>query len=125
MPAATARSAIILPTSLAASLLPPYLAFDQMRDRRARQVYFHHTAASLAGRLLDGRRHFVGLGVAVADFALAVADDDHGREAEPAAAFDDARAPANLHELIDQIALLLFAAALVAVAAGPSAAFTV
>jgi hypothetical protein len=42
--------------------------------------------------------HFVGLAVADADAAGAVAGDDEGREAERTAAFDDLGATVDLDE---------------------------
>ena len=60
--------------------------------------------------LFDAGRHFVGLAVAPADLALAVADDDQGGEAEAAAALDHRGAALDLDDLVDQFASVRFAA---------------
>ena len=60
--------------------------------------------------LFDAGGHFVGLAVAPADFAAAVADHDHGREAEPPAAFDHGGAALDLDDLVDQFAAIRFVA---------------
>ena len=60
------------------------------------QVDGDHAAGAVLDGLFDGGRHFVGLAVAPADLALAVADDDQGGEAEPPAALDHRGAAADL-----------------------------
>ena len=62
------------------------------------------TAAGLLLGLFDSRRNFVRLAIAPADAALAVADDDHGRKAEPPAALDHRGAALDLHRLVDEFA---------------------
>src|SRR5439155_840145 len=57
------------------------------------------------GGLLHGGRHLVGLAIAAGHPALAVADDDHGVEAEPATALDDGRAPPDLDDAILELVL--------------------
>jgi hypothetical protein len=62
-------------------------------------------------RLLDRRRHLVGLGVAAADLAASIADHDQAGETEPPATLDDGRAPPNLDDLLGELAGSLFSAA--------------
>src|SRR4029079_15624091 len=59
-------------------------------------------ALALLDRLLDGRRHLVGLAVAVGHPTPPVADDDQGVEAEPPAALDPAGTPPDFPHEIDQ-----------------------
>ncbi len=79
-------------------------AFDLVRDGAAVERDLDHAARAFLDGLLDAGRNFVGLAVAPADLAAAVADDDHGREAEAAAAFDHGGAALDLHDLVDQFA---------------------
>ena len=52
--------------------------------------------------LLDRRRHFLGLADAVADHAVAVADDDQRAEAQVLAALDDLRHAADVDDRVLQ-----------------------
>src|SRR5260370_20412732 len=58
------------------------------------QRHADHAAPRLLGRLADRLRHLACLARAIADPALAIADNDEGRETEP---------PAALHHLDDAI----------------------
>ena len=71
------------------------VAFDLVRNRRAFERHRDHAPHAFLAGLLDAGRHFVGLAVAPADFALAVADDDHRGKAEAATALDDRRTTAD------------------------------
>src|SRR5829696_6886834 len=67
----------------------PAGALDLVRDRGALEVDLEHVLPGVLGGLLDGRGHLVGLAVADADVAAAVAGDDERAEGEGAAALDD------------------------------------
>ena len=56
-----------------------------------------HLLVGVLDALLDGGGNLVGLAVAPADLAAAVADDDQGIEAEPPAALDDRGAAPDRH----------------------------
>ena len=66
--------------------------------------HFHLAAHAFLDGLLDAGRHFVGLAVAPADLAVAVADDDHRGEAEPPAALDHRGAALDLDDVLVQLA---------------------
>ena len=70
--------------------------FDRVRNGARLDRESRHAAGAVLDGLFDAGRHFVGLAVAPADLALAVADDDHGGEAEPPAAFDHGGAALDL-----------------------------
>ena len=53
--------------------------------------------------LLDGHRDFLRLAGAVADAAVAVADDDERREGEVLAALDDLRHAVDVDDVVDQV----------------------
>ena len=61
-----------------------------------------HAARAVLDGLFHAGRHFVGLAVAPADAALAVADDDQRGEAEAPAALDHRGAAPDLDDLVDQ-----------------------
>ena len=94
-------------------------------DRVARHVHVHQRAAPFTGRLLDGGRHFIGLGIADADLPLAVADDDHGGEAEATAPLHHARATTDLDELIDEVGTIAIAALILAAISAATATLVV
>ena len=73
-------------------------------QRHARQV-----ALGRLGRLADRLRHFARLAVAETDPALLVADHDQRRKAEALAALDDLRHAIDVDELVDELAVALFA----------------
>ena len=83
----------------------PKWPFDRVRDGGAFHVDGDHVAGAVLDGLFHRRRHFVGLAVAPADAALAVADDHQRREAEPPAAFDHRGATPDLDDLVDQLSL--------------------
>ena len=56
--------------------------------------------------LADAGGHFVGFAVAPADASLAVADDNHRGETEPATAFYDRSTALDLDDAVEQVALL-------------------
>src|SRR5439155_23791479 len=64
-------------------------------DRRAGKRDGEEVLLGFIDALLDGRRHFLGLAVAQADLAVAVADGDEGREGEPTAALHDLGHPVD------------------------------
>src|SRR5262249_35237955 len=84
-------------------LAGPVTAADPVRDgllaHPAPRLPLDRLARVLE-RLLDGRRHLVGLAVAVGHAAVLVADDDEGVEAEPPAALDHRGAAADLHHIV-------------------------
>ncbi len=63
------------------------------------------------GRLADRFRHFARLAVAEADPALLVADDDERGEAEAPAALHHLGDAVDVDELVDELAVALFAVA--------------
>ena len=69
-----------------------------------RSVDAVHLLVGVLDALLDGGGHFVGLAVAPGDLPSAVADDDQGVEAEPAAALDHRRAAADGHDAFAPLA---------------------
>ena len=69
-----------------------------------------HAALGLLGRLADRLRHLAGLAGAMADAALAVADDDQRREAEAPAALHHLGDAVDADQLLDQLAFLAVAA---------------
>src|SRR6185312_8728844 len=75
------------------------------------QRHADHRTARLLGRLADRLRHLARLAGAVADAALAVADDDDRREAEAPAALHHLGDTVDADELLDKIALLAAARA--------------
>src|SRR5262249_19295911 len=68
-----------------------------------------HVLLGVLGRLLDGRRHLVGLAVARRDAALAVPDHDEGVEAEAPAALDHGSTAADLDDPVLQPVLAVIA----------------
>ena len=64
-------------------------ADDRVGDRAAGQRHVEQVLLGLFGALLDGQRHFLGLAVAEADAAVAVADHDERGEREATTALDD------------------------------------
>ena len=77
------------------------------RDARSSPVERdgNHAPHAFLARLFDAGRNFVGLAVAPADFAAAVADDDHRREAEATTTLDDRGAALDLDDVFAQLAL--------------------
>ena len=67
----------------------PMLPDDRVGDGAAGQRHGEEVLAGLLGALLDGEGHLLGLAVAEADPAGAVADHHERGEREPAAALDD------------------------------------
>ena len=72
----------------------PMLADDRVGDGGAGERHLEEVLARLLGALLDGEGHLLGLAVAEADAAVAVADHHEGGEGE---------APAALHDLGDAV----------------------
>ena len=64
-------------------------ADDRVGDGAAGQRHVEQVLLGLLGALLDRQRHLLGLAVAEADAAVAVADHDERGEREPPAALDD------------------------------------
>ena len=73
------------------------------------QRHADHAALGLLGRLADRLRHLARLAGAVADPALAVADDDERREAEAPAALHHLGDAVDADELFGELALLAVA----------------
>ena len=79
----------------------PELRPHQVRNRfGAHQGHVDHSPRGLFLGLLDGRRNFVRLPVAPADFPLTVADNDERGKAETPPAFDHRGAALDLHRLV-------------------------
>src|SRR5262249_32179893 len=78
-----------------------------------------HLALGSIGRLADGVRHFARLACAVADLALAIAEDDDRGETEALTALHDLGDAVDADELLDQLAAFA-----VAVLAGLAATVT-
>ena len=77
-----------------------------------------HLALGLLGRLADGFGHFARLAVTEADAALLVADDDECRKAEALAALHHLGDAIDMHQLVDKLAVPLFAVILAITALG-------
>src|SRR5690606_21442314 len=93
------------------------LAQDQVRDACAFHRELEHRLAGLLRGLFDRRGDFVGLAVADADAAGAVAGDNQRRKAEGTAALDDLAAAVDAdHAALDGIILVVPPPAAVAVA---------
>ena len=95
--------------------------------QRAAFAQRHADQAALGrlGRLADRLRHFARLAVAEADAALLVADDDERGEAEARAALHHLGDAVDVDELVDELAVALFAVAAFAVPAVLSSTFVV
>ena len=63
-------------------------------------------------RLANRLWHFARFAVTKSDAALLIADHDEGGKAEPAAAFHDFGDAVDVHELVDELAVALFASSL-------------
>src|SRR6478736_16535 len=87
------------------------LAEDLVRDRAALELHGNHTLLGGLGGLLDGVGDLVGLAVAGADVALAVADDGECGEAEATSALHDLGATVDEDDLLDQAGLGFLAGA--------------
>src|ERR1700761_8981571 len=68
-------------------------------------------------RLADGFRHFARLAMAETDTALLIADNDERSEAETTAALDHLGHTIDVHQLVDELVIALFAIASAASAA--------
>ena len=75
------------------------------------QRHAHQAAARLFGRLADRLRHLARLAVAEADPALLVADNDQRGKAEALAALHHLGDAIDMHELVFELAVALFAVA--------------
>ena len=71
---------------------------DRVDDGRAGQGHLEQVLPGLLGALLDGEGHLLGLAVAEADAAVAVADHHEGGEREPPAALDDLGHPVDVDD---------------------------
>src|SRR5205807_9674222 len=84
------------------------LADDAVRNRIAleRDAFLPLDGfLGVLGRLIDGRRHFIGLAVADGDAALVVAVNDEGGEAEAATSLDHRGTAADLYHTVFQSVL--------------------
>src|SRR5947207_7506816 len=98
-------------------------ALDRVGDGGALEVHLEHALAGVLGGLLDSRGDLVGLAVADADVAPAVAGDDQRAEAERAAALDDLGAAVDADDgrLDAGLVAVAFATAPSAARAAPAA----
>ena len=88
-------------------------AVDVVMQRAAfAQRHADQLALGGFGRLADRFRHFARLAMAEADAALLVADDDERGEAEAPAALHHLGDAVDMDELVDELAVALFAVAL-------------
>ena len=101
VPAGAARKRHLAGAVAAGDVVMQRAAFAQ---RHPRQV-----ALRRVGRLADRLGHLARLAVAEADAALLVADDDQRRETEAPAALDDLGDAVDVDELVDELAVALFA----------------
>src|SRR5205085_1442384 len=92
-----------------------------MQGAALAQRHADHAFACLLGRLADRLRHLARLARAVADPALAVADDDQRGKPEPPAALDDLCDAVDADQLLGEFALFALARLAVATAAAPIA----
>src|SRR6185437_11105791 len=94
------------------------IAADDVVMERApfAQRHAHHAAARLVGRIADRLGHFARLARAIADTALAVADDDDRGKAEAPAAFHHLGDTVDADQLFDELAVVAIAIARLAVA---------
>src|SRR6185437_6926160 len=94
------------------------IAADDVVMERApfAQRHAHHAAARLIGRLADRLGHFARLARAIADTALAVADDDDRGKAEAPAALHHLGDTVDADQLFDELAVVAIAIARLAVA---------
>ncbi len=72
-----------------------------MRNASLDQRDFDHRSAGLFGCFLHAGGNFVGFAVSPADFAVAIANDHHRREAETASPFDHSGAAFDLDDAIE------------------------
>ena len=91
---------------------PAELSDHLVRDGRIDQAHVDHLALCLRGGLLDCLRHLAGLAAAHAHLAVAVADDDQGREAHMASALDDLGDAVDRYQLFDEVVLFLSVSAI-------------
>ena len=103
--------------------LPAPIAADDvvMQGAAFAQRHADHAAPRLLGRLADRLRHLARLARAVADPALAVADDDERGKAEAPAALHHLGDAVDADQLFDELAFLAVARLAVAVAPAPFA----
>src|SRR5438067_236094 len=87
-----------------------------MRDCRADELNADQVAPCRLPRLLDGRRHLVGLAVTDAHAAFAIAHHHEGGETESPATLDHGRAAIDLDDVLIELAIAL------ALLAGPTLA---
>src|SRR5205085_7676321 len=92
-------------------------ALDLVWDRRALEVDLEHHLPGVLGRLFDGAGDFVGLAIADADIATAIAGDDERAEAERSAALHDFRAAIDSDDGALDAAVVAAAATIVTPAA--------
>jgi hypothetical protein len=87
-------------------------ALDVVMQGAARaQRHEDQVALGDLGRLADRFRHFTRLAVAEADAALLVANDHESGEAEAATTLHDLGNAIDVNELVDELAVALFALA--------------
>src|SRR5690606_31158707 len=82
------------------------LTLDGVRDRALDARDAEEALLRLLDTLGDSRGHLLGLPVADAYRAVAVADDDERREAEAAAALDDLRDAVDRDDALEELALV-------------------
>src|SRR5690606_9320817 len=85
-------------------------AIDIVVQRAAfAQWHENHVALGSLSRLADGFRHFTRLAMAETDATLLVANDHESRETKTAATLDHLGNTIDVNELIDKLAVALFA----------------
>ena len=82
-----------------------------MRDRALDAGDAEEVLLGLLDALGDGGRHFLGLAVADAHGAVTVTDDDECGEAEATTTLDDLGDTVDVHQLVDELVVALFAIA--------------
>jgi len=96
------------------------LALHRVRDRALDARHLEEVLLGLLDALGDRRGHLLGLAVADADGAVAVAHHDQRGEAEPAAALDDLGHPVDRDDPLDVRGLLRRSAPAAAVPTVPT-----
>src|SRR5256885_3033048 len=98
------------------------LALDGVRDRATDAGNLEEVLLRLFDSLGDGGRHLLGLAVADADHAVAVAHHDQRGEAEPPATLHNLGDAVDRHDTLEVRGLLLGRPATAAIATVPAAA---
>jgi hypothetical protein len=98
-------------------------AFDDMRDGFAIKGKGHQTAHAFFASFFDRWRDFIGFAIAPANFAFAIADDDHRGEAKATTTLHNRGAALDLDDRFREFAFDAFAT-VAAIATAASTALT-